>query len=106
MLILLDQVNDLSKSAKSIIEYYCIVYLVFVGVFKKNVTHQAWRALFQFGKCLKKMVSHTAHMSHCKTKLQKIFPLCGFFKNIEHSNNCTNTFKLLVCLKNHASETL
>jgi hypothetical protein len=70
VLILLDQVNDLSKSAKSIIEYYCIVYLVFVGVFKKNVTHQAWRALFQFGEylfqstchfgeCLKKMVSHT-----------------------------------------------
>jgi hypothetical protein len=38
--------------------------------FKKNVTHQAWRALFQFGEylfqstrhfgeCLKKMVSHT-----------------------------------------------
>jgi hypothetical protein len=44
-------------------------YSVFVGEFKKNVTHQAWRALFQFGEylfqstrhfgeCLKKMVFH------------------------------------------------
>jgi hypothetical protein len=41
--------------------------------FKKNVTHQAWRALFQFGEylfqstrhfgeCLKKMVSHTGYL--------------------------------------------
>jgi hypothetical protein len=49
--------------------YYCIVYLVFVGEFKKNVTRQTWQALFNFGEylfqstrhfgeCLKKMVSH------------------------------------------------
>jgi hypothetical protein len=46
--------------------------LVFVGEFKKNVTRQAWRALFHFGEylfqstrhfgeCLKKMVSHTEY---------------------------------------------
>jgi hypothetical protein len=52
VLILLDQANDLSKSAKLFVEHYCIVYLVFVGEFKQNVTHH-------FGECLKKMVSHT-----------------------------------------------
>ena len=62
MLILLYQVNDLSKSAKKIVEHYCIVYLVFVGEFKKNGTCQTWRALFHFGEYLfqfEKMVSHT-----------------------------------------------
>ena len=60
-----------SLSGALIVEHYCIVYLVFVSEFEKNVTRQIWRALFHFGKylfqstrhfgkCLKKMVSHTA----------------------------------------------
>jgi hypothetical protein len=32
------------------VEHYCIVYLVFVGEFKKNVTRQTWRALFHLGE--------------------------------------------------------
>jgi hypothetical protein len=55
--------------------HYCIVYLVFVGEFKKKVTRQTWRTLFHFGEylfqstrhfgeCLKKMVSHTAFVKY------------------------------------------
>ena len=33
--ILLDQVNDLSKSAKYIVKHYCIVYLIFNGSLNK-----------------------------------------------------------------------
>jgi hypothetical protein len=33
-----------------ILEHYCIVYLVFVGEFKKNVTRQTWRVLFHLGE--------------------------------------------------------
>jgi hypothetical protein len=45
-----------------------IRYLVFVGEFKKNVTRQAWRALFHFGEYL---FQSTRHFGEC---LKKWFP--------------------------------
>ena len=70
-----------------------IVYLVFVGEFKKNVTCQTWRALFHFGeylfqsthhfgKCLKKMVSHSVQPKLIFKKKVSFMVFNATFNNI------------------------
>ena len=86
MLILLDQVNDLSKSAKYIVEHYCIVYLVFVGELKKKSLAKHGELYFILantssnGECLKKSgFLHCVYVPKVIDNISKHFGFCNFW---------------------------
>ena len=57
------------KNANTQLIWSSVVYLVFVGEFKKNVTRQTWRALLHFGEYL---FQSTRQFDEC---LKKWFPI-------------------------------
>jgi hypothetical protein len=85
-----------------------IRYLVFVGKYKKNVTCQTWRALFNFGEYL---FQSTRHFGECLKKLWwiKVFRGCNSGKKYSTSekksifNVLAKISSILYCIIKYAT---
>ena len=73
--------------------------LQIVGEFKENVTRKTWRALFHFGYCLKKMVSHTVKsiIYYCIMQIEDLSDLDIFLKIVKIYNLLLLLNQLLIC---------